>query len=143
MDEPLYIKPGLIIPRNEVWYEFSHSSGPGGQNVNKVSTAASLCFHPYSSAVLTGPQKDLIHRRLARRINADGVLRITAEDGRSQSGNRRLAAERFCALIAESLKTAKKRVATRPTRGSIERRLVDKKLRAARKAERRRDESED
>lgn len=136
MDDILRIKPGLIIPRSEVWFEFSHATGPGGQNVNKVATAASLCFHLPSSAVLTAFQKDVLHRRLAKRINADGVLRVTAEDGRSQSGNRRLAAMRFCELVAEALRPVKKRVATKPTRGSVERRLVDKRLRAARKTNR-------
>lgn len=136
MDDALFVKPGLIIPRNEVWYEFSHASGPGGQNVNKVATAVSLCFHPSSSMVLTQLQKDAIHRKLAGRINVDGVLRITADDGRSQSANRRLVAGRFCALLADALRPVKRRTATRPTRGSIERRLLDKRFRAAKKSNR-------
>lgn len=140
MDEAVQIRPGLSIPRHEIWFEFSHSSGPGGQNVNKVATAATLCFHPGTSSILTPYQKDVIQRKLARRINADGVLRIAAEDERSQSGNRRLATERFCQLLAEALRPRKKRTPTRPTRGSIERRLLDKKLRSARKANRRKDE---
>lgn len=143
MDEALQIRPGLSIPRHEIWFEFSHSSGPGGQNVNKVATAVTLCFHPGSSSVLTPFQKEVIRIKLARRINVDGVLRIAAEDERSQSGNRRLASERFCFLLAEALRPRKKRKPTRPTRGSVERRLQDKKLRSVRKANRRKDDDLD
>lgn len=130
----LIIRPGLIIPRREFWFEFSHSSGPGGQNVNKVASAATLCFHPESSAVLSPAQKRTVGIKLANRINADGVLRLTAEDGRSQSGNRMAAERRFRELLAEALKPVKIRRPTRPSRSSIERRLTDKRLRSARKA---------
>ncbi|MCD8350329.1 MAG: aminoacyl-tRNA hydrolase [Planctomycetaceae bacterium] len=134
MNDDLVIQPGLVIPRRETWYEFSHASGPGGQNVNKVATAATLCFHPASSGVLTPVQKERVARRLANRINVDGVLRITAADARTQSANRSSADARFCELIHDALKVQKKRRPTRPSRGSIERRLVDKRFRAARKA---------
>lgn len=135
-DDDFTIRPGLVIPRREVWFEFSHSSGPGGQNVNKVATAAALCFHPDSSGTLTAVQKEVVKARLANRINADGVLRIVAEDGRSQSGNRSRAGERFCALMEEALRPVKKRRPTRPSRASVERRLLDKRFRAARKTNR-------
>lgn len=136
------IRPGLVIPRNEVWFEFSHASGPGGQNVNKVSTAATLCFHPDGSRVLTDAQKAVIGRKLANRINAEGVLKITVEEGRSQSGNRALATLRFRQLLFEALLPVKKRTPTRPTKASRERRLADKRIRAARKADRRLDPDE-
>ena len=128
------VRPGLVIPQRETWFEFSHSSGPGGQNVNKVATAATLCFHPDSSGVLTPAQKTLVRARLANRINADGVLRITSDESRSQSGNRAMAGERFRQLLFEALKPVKKRRPTRPSRSSIERRLADKRFRAARKS---------
>lgn len=130
------IRPGLAIPRRETWFEFSHSSGPGGQNVNKVATAATLCFHPDSSGVLSDVQKGIVKAKLANRINADGVLRITSDEGRSQSGNRAAAGERFCRLLEEALRPVRKRWPTRPSRASVERRLVDKRLRAARKSSR-------
>lgn len=133
------IRPGLVIPRNEAWFEFSHASGPGGQNVNKVATAVTLCFHPGGSRVLTDAQKERIGRALANRINADGILRITAEDGRSQSGNRALASLRFRQLLFKALLPVKKRTPTRPTKASRERRLADKRLRSARKSDRRSD----
>lgn len=133
------VRPGLVIPRNEVWFEFSHASGPGGQNVNKVSTAATLCFHLEGSRVLTDAQKAILARKLANRINAEGILKITVEDGRSQSGNRALAALRFGQLLFEALRPVKKRTPTRPTKASRERRLADKRVRSARKADRRLD----
>lgn len=131
------IRSGLVIPRREVWFEFSHSSGPGGQNVNKVASAATLCFHPASSGVLSEWQKGMIAAKLGNRINQDGILRVTSDEGRSQSGNRARVGERFAELLAEALKPVKKRRATRPSRSSIERRLTDKRHQAARKQRRR------
>ena len=130
------IRHDLAIPRREAWFEFSHSSGPGGQNVNKVATAATLCFHPDSSGAFSPAQKEIVKAKLANRINADGVLRITSDEGRSQSGNRAAATERFCRLLEEALRPVRKRRPTRPSRASIERRLVDKRFRAARKSTR-------
>lgn len=141
--DDFHIRPGLVVPARETWFEFSHSSGPGGQNVNKVATAATLCFHPESSGALTPAQKELLGIRLANRINADGVLRITSDEGRSQSGNRVRAGVRFRELLAEALRPVKKRRATRPSRASVERRLMDKRFRAARKANRGRMEGEE
>ena len=134
IDEDFTIRPGLVVPRRETWFEFSHSSGPGGQNVNKVATAATLCFHPESSGVLTPVQKAVVGAKLANRINADGVLRVVSDEARTQSGNRSLAGKRFCLLLAEALKPVKKRRPTRPSRGSVERRLTDKRFRSARKS---------
>ena len=128
------IRPGLWIPEREVWFEFSHAGGPGGQNVNKVATAATLNFHVASAGTLSDWQKAVVQSRLANRINADGVLRVTASDGRTQLANRQSAAERFCALLADVLKPVKKRRPTRPTRSSVEQRLTDKRFRAARKS---------
>lgn len=138
-DDDFYIQPGVVIPRRETWCEFSHASGPGGQNVNKVATAVTLCFHPASSGALTPAQKELVARRLANRINADGVLRVVASDARTQAANRAGADLRFRELLVEALKVAKKRRPTRPSRASVERRLLDKRFRAARKVDRRGD----
>lgn len=137
-DADHFIRQGLIIPRRETWFEFSHSSGPGGQNVNKVATAATLSFHPDSSSALSPAQKETLKTKLANRINADGVLRVAMDQARSQSANRALAEERFRELLAEALKPVKKRRPTRPSRSSVERRLTDKRIRSAQKNERRR-----
>jgi ribosome-associated protein len=87
--------------------------------------------------VLSESQKATVALKLANRINQDGVLRVTSDEGRSQSGNRVRAAARFAELLAEALKPVKKRRPTRPHRASIERRLTDKRLRSARKMHRR------
>lgn len=131
------IRPGLSIPKREVWFEFSHSSGPGGQNVNKVSTAVALCFHPASSSALSDRQKDVIAAKLANRINAEGILRIASDEGRSQSGNRARTVKRFAELLSEALKPVKTRRPTRPGRAAVERRLTDKRKQAERKSARR------
>lgn len=136
------IRPGLWIPEREVWFEFAHAGGPGGQNVNKVATAATVNFHVASAGTLSGREKAVILSRLANRINADGVLRVTASDARTQSANRRAAAVRFCALLADVLTPVKKRRPTAPTRSSIERRLTDKRFRAARKSGRARPDAD-
>ncbi len=130
------IRPGLTIPHHEVWFEFSHASGPGGQKVNKTASAATLCFHLASSGVLSNDEKTLAGRRLANRINADGVLRISSEEERSQSANRRRSGEKLCELLQAALFRPKVRRAMKPSRSSIERRLADKRRHAARKAER-------
>lgn len=135
--ENFEIFPGLVIPPGEIWYEFRHSSGPGGQNVNKVATAVALCFHVDGSGVLSEGRKALLRTRLAGRINADGVLRVLCEEGRSQSGNRVLAGLRFVELLRGALRPVKRRRATRPTHSSVERRLWEKRLLSARKSERR------
>ncbi|MDR1612018.1 MAG: aminoacyl-tRNA hydrolase [Planctomycetota bacterium] len=135
-DSAYPVKPGLAIPKNEVWFEFSHATGPGGQNVNKVATRATLCFQPAFSAVLTGSDQRLTLRRLANRIGADGVLRVTAGDARTQKGNMLRAELRFRELLAGALYRPKARLPTRPSRGSVERRLEDKRRRGMRKAER-------
>ena len=133
------IRRDLSIPQSETWFEFSHSSGPGGQNVNKVATAATLCFHPDSSPSLTLAQKETLQLKLRNRINSDGILKITADESRSQSGNRVAAGQRFCQLLADALKPVKIRTPTRPSRAAKERRLTEKRIQAARKANRRAD----
>lgn len=135
-DSAYPVRPGLAIPKNEVWFEFSHATGPGGQNVNKVATRATLCFQPAFSAALSDPDKRLILHRLANRINADGVLRVTSGDARTQKGNILQAELRFRELLAEALYRPKVRRPTRPGRGAVERRLEDKRRQARRKADR-------
>ncbi|MCL2000233.1 MAG: aminoacyl-tRNA hydrolase [Planctomycetes bacterium] len=137
------IKPGLVIPRRETWVEFSHAPGPGGQNINKVATAVTLCFCPDSSSALSPRQKEILRAKLGSRINSEGVLRVAVNQTRSQSGNRSLAEERFRELLAEALKPVKKRRPTRPSRAAVEKRLTDKRLRSARKGERGKDAREE
>jgi ribosome-associated protein len=142
-DSDLTINGGLTIPRGEYWYEFAHAGGPGGQNVNKVESQVSLCFHVEGSGVLAEWQKRRIREDLGNRINKDGILRITARESRSQETNRRAARERLRQLIAEALRPRKRRKRTRPTRASKERRLDEKHHRAVIKRLRKSPERDD
>ena len=117
MSADIDIMPGLRIPLSEVRFAFMRSGGPGGQNVNKVSTRVELQFEPEASLALDDRQKAMILSSLGGRIGKDGMLRIQAQDSRSQWQNRRLATEKFASLLRLALRPRKKRVASRPTSG--------------------------
>jgi len=119
----------LTIPESEIVFETSTSSGPGGQNVNKVETRVTLLFDLDTSESLSEPQKQRVRERLATRINKDGVLRVTSQKHRSQSANREAATERFAELLAEALAPRKHRKRTRPTRAARRRRVKNKRHR--------------
>jgi len=126
----LEITPTLAIPDDELVERFVRSSGPGGQNVNKVSTAVELRFDIANSPSLPDEVRARLLARRDRRITDDGVLVLSAQRFRTQDRNREDARERLAAVIAAALHVAKKRVATKPTRGSKERRLGAKRDRA-------------
>lgn len=118
----------------EVTESFSRSSGPGGQNVNKVATAVELRFEAERSPNLTGAVKARLRRLAGRRWTKDGAVVIRSEKTRSQAMNREDAEARLVELILEATKVPKKRVKTRPTLASKRRRLEGKKQRAQVKA---------
>ncbi len=126
------------IPAHELWYEFSHASGPGGQHVNKASTRASLCFAPARSGALSDSQKQRICQRLRPRLSREGVLRVDCDETRSQARNREIARARLRELLQNALRRQKKRRPTRPSRGAVERRLDEKHHRGQIKRKRRR-----
>ncbi len=129
----------LEIPDEEIRFTFSRSSGPGGQNVNKVNTKATLRFEINSSKGLTPEQKKVLKRRLHNRISQNGVLTVSSDRFRSQRANREEALRRFVELLTKALKPRPKRKKTSVPRAARERRLREKKHRSRIKAARRKD----
>lgn len=117
-------------------FEFSRSGGPGGQNVNKVNTRATLRLE-VASAPLTAEETEILRNRLAGRLTESGELVIHASETRSQLRNREIAKQRAEDLIAGALRKQKKRRPTRPGKEATRRRLEEKRRRGARKSERR------
>jgi ribosome-associated protein len=111
----------------ELKFKFTPSSGPGGQNVNKVSTRVEIRFNVIESDILSSDQKIIIIEKLGNKINATGDLIIICDETRSQIKNREIAISKFESLIEEALKPVKKRKATKPTKASKEKRLKEKK----------------
>lgn len=142
MSTGITVGPSLVIPRAEVRVRFSRSSGPGGQGVNTTDSRVELVWDVASSAVLTDLQRERLVERLGPRLVA-GVLTVTASEHREQLRNRVAAEHRLSALVADGIRPpARQRRATRPTRGSTERRLTAKKQRSATKRLRSQDNGE-
>ena len=121
---------GILISEDQLEFVFSRSSGPGGQNVNKVNTRVTLLFDVGNCEELKGWQKGLIQRKLKGRINKDGVLRVIAQQYRTQPANRKLAIERLQELLTEALKRPKVRKKTKMPRSVKRKRLANKKHRS-------------
>jgi ribosome-associated protein len=121
---------GRIIPDSELDFRYVRASGPGGQNVNKVSTAVELRFDAATSPSLAGDVRARLLKLAGRRAGADGVILIDARRFRTQEANRRDAVARLEELVRAASVRPKARIATRPTRGSKERRIAGKRLRS-------------
>ena len=130
----LYVTETLAIADWELSESFMRASGPGGQNVNKVSTAVELRFEAERSPHLTPAVKARLKRLAGRRWTTEGALVIQVDDTRSQAQNRDLARERLVDLIRQALIAPKRRIATKPTLGSQRRRIAAKTQRGEIKA---------
>ncbi|WP_346927519.1 alternative ribosome rescue aminoacyl-tRNA hydrolase ArfB [uncultured Arthrobacter sp.] len=134
----LEVSPALTIPASELGWRFSRSSGPGGQHVNTSDSRVELSWNVAASAALSEEQRLLLATRLGRRLVA-GVITVTASERRSQLRNREMALAKLANLVADGLAPeAARRRATKPTRGSQQRRLAAKGQRAATKLQRKR-----
>lgn len=130
----LRITDTIALADWELTESFSRSSGPGGQNVNKVETAVELRFEAERSPHLSPAVKARLKRLAGRRWTTEGAIVIRAEETRSQIRNRALAEERLVELIRQALVAPKRRIATKPTLGSQRRRLAAKTARGEVKA---------
>lgn len=123
----------IVLAAEELEFHFIRSAGPGGQNVNKVASAVQLRFDAARSSALTGPLRARLRALAGRRMNADGVIVITARTHRSQARNREDAVQRLVELIRAAARPPTPRKPTTPSRAQRQRRLADKRRRAARK----------
>ena len=133
---PLNITPDIVIPDEELEWKFIRSSGPGGQNVNKVASAAQLRFLLPQNVSLPVAARNRLRRLAGQKLIDDGSILFKSVSERSQEQNRRAALERLAVLIRAALVEPKIRKKTRPTKGSQERRIASKKRRGATKLER-------
>ena len=120
----------------ELEFQTSRSSGPGGQNVNKVESRVELRFRLAASELLTDEQKQTLQQKLASKLTAEGELLVVAQEDRSQLRNREIALRKFHELLAKALHKPKPRKATKPSKGAVRQRLESKKKHGEKKANR-------
>ncbi|HVI88807.1 MAG TPA: alternative ribosome rescue aminoacyl-tRNA hydrolase ArfB [Dongiaceae bacterium] len=139
----LRVTPGIALADDEIEIRFIRASGPGGQNVNKLSTAAQLRFDVRQSPALRDDVRERLTRLAGRRLTQDGILVLTAQRFRTQERNRQDAIDRLCELIRAAAVAPVKRRPTKPSLGAKQRRLEGKAKRSGVKALRQRKPSFD
>ena len=130
------INSKIEISESELLFTTSRSSGPGGQNVNKVNTRVTLFFDVAGSCALSAVEKSRIQRKLATRISKAGLMRVVSQKHRTQSANRNTAVERFAELLRNALKTSIPRKKTKISFSEKQKRLQEKKQRSLLKKQR-------
>ena len=122
------------IFNTELTFLASRSSGPGGQNVNKVNSRVTLFFNVPNSQYLSEEEKTKVFEKYGNRLDKDGTIQIDAQTSRSQIENKKIAIRKFYELMEKVFKRKKKRIATRPGKAAKERRLKAKRVRSEKKA---------
>lgn len=133
MSSDLFISPALTLPASELSWVAVRSSGPGGQNVNKVATKVELRFDLEGSTVLSEPVRARLRALARNRLDAEGRILISSQRTRSQEANLQDAREKLAALVRKALAPQRPRRPTRPSRGAKERRLEGKRQQAEKK----------
>ncbi len=128
----------LSVLEREATFRFSLSSGPGGQNVNKVNTKVTLRWHPESSTLLTASQKERVRRssKVKQKSNSENEIVLQVDETRSQAKNKEIALERLAALVQGALAERKKRKPTKPSRAAVARKKREQKEHKEKKARR-------
>lgn len=122
---------------SELVFTTSRSSGPGGQNVNKVNSKVTLQFNVENSAILTPEEKSVIQQKLSTKMSGEGVLMVSAQEKRSQIQNKEAVIEKFDKLLAKAFEKRKVRKATKPSKSAVRARIKEKKEHSEKKKWRR------
>jgi len=132
----LFIRQGIDIPLEEITFSYARSSGPGGQNVNKVSSKVFLFWNPETSSVFAQETEAIERMKTAHPslFSKDGTLVISCQTSRDQPKNKMESLKKLQNLLIQSLRRPKARIATKPTRGSVRRRLETKAKNSEKKA---------
>ncbi|PSK95008.1 ribosome-associated protein [Taibaiella chishuiensis] len=129
----------MIDFSSEISFQTARSGGKGGQNVNKVETMVEAYWKVAGTAFFSEEQKQMILEKLKNRVNGDGYLMVKASEARTQLSNKKKALEKMLTLVNQSIVKKRKRIATKPSKSVIERRLDAKKVQAEKKMRRKKD----